>query len=498
MKDLGRIRRLFYRDGVSLSEISRKTGYSRNTVKRWLKTPEGTEPKYRRQTPNTKIAPYAAQLIKALESDAHRPKRDRRSALKLFGELQAAGFTGDYCRVTEFIRRWRADGGMVVGKAYVPLHFELGEAFQFDWSEEHLVIGGVWRKILASHLKLCASRAFVVQAYPTQGHEMLFDAHTRSFAALGGIPRRGIYDNMKTAVDKVKKGKARIVNSRFAAMASHYLFDPDFCNVASGWEKGVVEKNVQDSRLRIWQDAGKERFGSFSELNVWLLERCRGLWRELRHPEYGELTVAEMLEHEQPSLMPMVASFDGYVETLGKVSSTSLASLDRNRYSVPCELVGQFISLRLYPERIDIVAHDAVVASHPRSFTRQQTLYDWQHYIPLIERKPGALRNGAPFADMPAPLQQLRGLLLRREGGDRVMAKVLSAIAPSGLEAVLVAVELVLESGLPSAEHVENMLNRLKAGPLPPPVDTHLTVSELPIANTGRYDQLRTEVTDHA
>ncbi len=91
MKDLGRIRRLFYRDGVSLSEISRKTGYSRNTVKRWLKTPEGTEPKYRRLNPNTKIAPYAAQLIKALETDARRPKRDRRSALKLFGELQAAG-----------------------------------------------------------------------------------------------------------------------------------------------------------------------------------------------------------------------------------------------------------------------------------------------------------------------------------------------------------------------------------------------------------------------
>jgi len=105
MKELGRIRRLFYRDGVSLSEISKKTGYSRNTVKRWLKTPEGVEPKYRRQRHDTKVAPYAAQLIKALETDAHRPKRDRRSALKLFGEIKAAGFTGDYSRVTEFVRR---------------------------------------------------------------------------------------------------------------------------------------------------------------------------------------------------------------------------------------------------------------------------------------------------------------------------------------------------------------------------------------------------------
>ena len=259
---------------------------------------------------------------------------------------------------------------------------------------------------------------------------MLFDAHTRAFAALGGIPRRGIYDNMKTAVDKVKKGKARIVNSRFAAMASHYLFDPDFCNVASGWEKGVVEKNVQDSRRRIWQDAGKERFGSFAELNVWLLARCRALWQELRHPEYGELTVAEMLEHEQPSLMPMVTPFDGYVETLGKVSSTCLVSLDRNRYSVPCELVGQDGQPAALPGA-DRHRRPRCRGRQPSAQFRaaQQTLYDWQHYIPLIERKPGALRNGAPFADMPAPLQQLRGLLLRREGGDRVMAKVLAAIA---------------------------------------------------------------------
>ena len=498
MKELGRVRRLFYRDGVSLSEISRKTGYCRNTIKRWLKTAEGTEPSYRRSGHDTKIAPYAAQLIKALETDAHRPKRDRRTALKLFREIQAAGFTGDYSRVTEFVRRWRIEGGTVAVNAYVPLKFELGEAFQFDWSEEHLLIGGVWRKILASHLKLCASRAFVLSAYPTQSHEMLFDAHTRAFTALGGIPRRGIYDNMKTAVDKVKKGKGRIVNTRFSAMASHYLFDPDFCNVASGWEKGVVEKNVQDSRRRIWQEAGKERFGSFTELNVWLLERCRSLWQELRHTEYEELSIAEMLEHEQPSLMPMIMPFDGYVETIGKVSSICLVILERNRYSAPCELVGQMVSIRVYPERIDLVAHDALVASHRRSFAHKETFYDWQHYIPLIQRKPGALRNGAPFADMPEPLQRLRGRLLRREGGDRVMAKVLAEVPRAGLENVLVAVELVLESGIPSAEHIENMLNRLKSPPLPEAIDSPLQVSEEPIADTGRYDCLRDEVIDHA
>ena len=487
---------MFYRDGISRSQIARRTGLSRTTVKKWLKAASGTEPRYRRVSRPGKLEAFKEQLVQALQADARRPRRDRRTALVLLRVIRAKGYAGGYTAVTDFIRAWHESGGAALGRAFVPLQFEPGEAHQFDWSEEHLVIGGVWRKVMAAHLKLCFSRAFVVQAYPTQSHEMLFDAHTRSFAALGGIPRRGIYDNMKTAVDKVKKGKLRIVNTRFATMAAHYLFDPEFCNVASGWEKGVVEKNVQDSRRRIWQEAGKERFGSFTELNLWLLARCRSLWQALKHPEH-DLTLAEMLEQEQPSLMPMIAAFDGYVETLGKVSSTCLVIEDRNRYSAPCELVGQMVSIRTYPERIDLVAHDAVVASHIRSFGRNETRYDWQHYIPLIERKPGALRNGAPFADMPEPLQRLRGLLLKREGGDRVMAKVLAAVPKHGLETVLVAVELVLESGNPSVEHIENVLHRLRSTPPPQGVETTLVVTQTPIADTGRYDRLREEV-DHA
>lgn len=187
----------------------------------------------------------------------------------------------------------------------------------------------------------------------------------------------------------------------------------------------------------------------------------------------------------------MVTPFDGYVETLGKVSSTCLMIEDRNRYSVPCELVGQMVSIRTYPDRLDFVAHDAVVASHSRSFDRNKIHYDWQHYIPLIERKPGALRNGAPFADLPEPLQRQ---LLKREGGDHIMAKVLSAVPKSGLEAVLVAVELVLGSGNPSAEHIENVISRLKSTALPGQVETTLQVAEPPIADTGRYDSLREEV----
>ena len=161
-----------------------------------------------------------------------------------------------------------------------------------------------------------------------------------------------------------------------------------------------------------------------------------------------------MLEQERTELMPMPSAFDGYIERSAKVSSTCLVAVERNRYSVPCELAGQRVSTRLYPSRVDIATDEAIVASHARLSNRGHICYDWQHYVALIQRKPGALRNGAPFADMPAPLLRLRQGLMRHEGGDKTMAQVLGCVSSHGLDAVLVAVELVIESGVLSTEHV--------------------------------------------
>ena len=490
MEMMGKIRRMYFRDQLSLHEIAKRTGLSRNTIRKWIRAPEATQPVYQRRAVFNKLNPFHATLERALKADALRPKSQRRTAKALLTQIRADGYEGGYSQLTAFIRAWRGQQGKSL-RAFVPLSFELGEAFQFDWSEEGLLIGGIYRRMQVAHLKLCASRAFWLVAYPSQGHEMLFDAHTRAFAALGGVPRRGIYDNMKTAVDKVNKGKGRTVNARFAVMCAHYLFDPDFCNVASGWEKGIVEKNVQDSRRRIWLEAQDERFSSFEALNAWLSQRCRALWHELVHPQYPGLSVAEVLELEQAEMMPMPAPFDGYVEKPVRVSSTALVSLGRNRYSVPCEFAGRWVSSRLYPTRIDLVADDAVIASHARLLDRDQVSYDWQHYLPLIERKPGALRNGAPFADLPRPLRQLRHGLARHIGGDRIMAQVLAAVPVAGLEAVLVAVELVLESGALSAEHILNVVARLTAAPPPVTVENHLPLKEVPLANPARYDRLR-------
>jgi len=490
---LAKVRRMYFRDKLSLREVAKRNGVSRNTVRRWLRQEDVTEPLYPVRPYRSKLDPYRQQLEGWLRADSHRPKRDRRTARVMFQHLQAQGFPGGYGRVAAFVRQWHIEGGAIPHRsAFVPLRFKPGEAFQFDWSCEYAVIAGVRKRLEVAHMKLAASRAFWLVAYPMQSHEMLFDAHARAFAAFGGIPRRGIYDNMKTAVDRVGRGKERTINARFQAMCGHYLFEPEFCNRAAGWEKGIVEKNVQDRRRQLWTEAGQRHWTDLAELNAWLAIECRAAWDAMSHPDWPDLTIAEAWEHEQPQFMPNPKPFDGYLEQPVRVSATALVHFQRNRYSVPTEAAHRVISLHAYPTELVLVAEGQVLARHARCFERYQTKYDWQHYIQVVQRKPGALRDGAPFAEMPLQLRTLQHHLLRRPGGDRVMAQVLAAVPTYGLEDVLVAVELVLESGAPSGEHVLNVLARLSS-PLVRVVSimTQLILNDEPQANLDRYDSLR-------
>ena len=493
MGTLAKIRRMHLRDGLPIKEIERRTGLARNTIKAWLRKGEMVEPKYPQRVNQTKLDGYTETLATWLKADLYRGKRDRRTIKALYEGLLEQGYTGGYGRVAAFARRWRAEQSGKVGKgAFVPLKFALGDAFQFDWSTEYAWVGGLRRRLEVAHTKLCGSRAFWLVAYPSQSHEMLFDAHARAFAAFGGVPQRGIYDNMKTAVDKVGKGKARNVNARFHAMTGHYLFEADFCNVASGWEKGQVEKNVQDRRRHIWREAGQRRWTDLDELNTWLRQVCVDSWQELTHPEWGELSVADVWQQERGHLMALPKPFDGYVEQPARVTTTALIHFQRNRYSVPCEWVNAVVSLRAYASKLRLIGPGGAAVELTRSFDRDQTFYDWQHYIGLLERKPGALRNGAPFKEMPAPLQELQRQLLKNPGGDRVMAQVLSAVPLHGVEAVVVAAELALQAGRVSGEHVLNTLARLKESPVGvTDIDTPLKLQTPPVANPARYDGLR-------
>jgi transposase len=494
------IRRWALRDQLSIREIARRTCLSRNTIRKYLRS-GAVEPKFKVPDRPSKLDAFAGQLVRWLETEASKPRKQKRTVKQLHADLVALGYEGSYGRVAAFARAWKADrrrAEQTSGRGtFVPLAFAPGEAFQFDWSEDWAIVGGERIKLQVAHFKLSHSRAFFIRAYLLQTHEMLFDAHYHAFRVLGGVPRRGIYDNMRTAVDRVGVGKERQVNARFAAMASHYLFDAEFCNPASGWEKGQVEKNVQDSRHRLWRVA--PRFPTIDALNDWLEQRCQELWREIPHGSQSG-TVADVWESETPCLMPLPRPFDGFIEYSKRVSPTCLVHLERNRYSVPASFANRPVSLRVYPDRIVVVAEGQIVCAHPRiidrSHSRQgRTIYDWRHYLAVIQRKPGALRNGAPFADLPDAFKRLQQHLLKYPGGDREMVEILALVLQHDEQAVLCAVELALSDGAPTKTHVINVLHRLIDGKssVPPTVDTPqaLNLASEPRADVERYDALR-------
>lgn len=234
------IRRWHHRDQMPIREIARRTGLARNTVRRYLKSGV-LEPAYPKRSSPSKLDDYEATLTTWLHRESKRSRKQRKSVKQLYRDLVAIGFTGSYDRVAAFARRWRKqqrEAPTGLSNSFVPLQFAPGEAFQFDWSEDWASVGGERVKLQVAHMKLSHSRAFLVRAYLLQTHEMLFDAHWHGFRVFGGVPGRGIYDNMRTALDKVGKGKQRDVNARFKAMASYYVFDPEFCNPPAGWEKG--------------------------------------------------------------------------------------------------------------------------------------------------------------------------------------------------------------------------------------------------------------------
>jgi hypothetical protein len=275
------------------------------------------------------------------------------------------------------------------------------------------------------------------------------------------------------------------------------VFEPEFCNPAAGWEKGQVEKNVQDARhliLHLMPD-----FPDLPALNAWLERRCIERWESTAH---GTLpgTIAEVWAAERSALMPVPTAFDGFVEQSKRVSPTCLISFERTRYSVPASFANRPVSLRIYPDRLVVAAEGRILCEHPRVIQRShhlphRTVYDWRHYLAVIQRKPGALRNGAPFAELPEAFRRLQRHLLQRPGGDREMVEVLALVLQHDEAVVLQAVDMALTAGVPTKTHVLNLLHRLTCAQAPerPEVDPPkaLALVEEPKANVQRYDGLR-------
>jgi transposase len=491
VETIGKIRRRRLVQGESISAIARDLGLARNTVKRALRF-DGEAFEYRRtRQPMPKLGPYLATLDGWLEAEEKLPGRERRTAQRLYEALCLEGYTGAVDAVRRHLREFERRRHPIA-TAFIPQSFAAGEAYQFDWSHEHVEVGGVDQVVKVAHVRLCHSRAFFLVAYPRESQEMVFDAHARAFAFLGGVPRRGIYDNLKPAVDAIFVGRERRYNRRFLVMCNHYLIEPTACTPASGWEKGQVENQV--GNVREWLFTPKVRCADLAELNAYLAARCLQLARERAHPEQQERKIIEVWEEERALLRVTPAPFDGFAEKSCRISSTCLVHFERNRYSVECRYVGQVATVRAYAERIVVLSGGEVIGEHPRCFDRGRTLYNPWHYVAALERKPGALRNGAPFKDwnLPASMTRLRERLAKHADGDRQFVDILSMVALYGLEAVTEACAAALDEQVVSSAHVVNLLHRAAAparlAALQVPEALKLTVE--PAANCDRYDRL--------
>lgn len=499
MEVITEIRRLHFVENVTVSALAKLFKLSRPTIRKHLNAVE--EPVYpiRKDQPHPKLGDYLKLLDDWLAKDASLPRKQRRTAQRLFECLQIEGYIGGYTAVQRRVKDWKLNhsGKPNVKQAFVPLAFPHGETCQFDWSLETAVLGGVEQIVKVAHFRLSYSRQMFVMAYPRETQEMVLDAHNQAFAFFGGVPKRMVYDNLKTVVDAIFVGKERRFNRRFLTLANHYLFEPVACTPESGWEKGQVENQV--GNIREWLFTPLPHGANFTELNAWLARRCQELAAR-PHPEQTSRTTAECFAEEQPLLLPIKAPFEGYVESMRRVSSQCLICIDRNRYSVPAAWAHRVVSVRLTAHRIGMVADGKVIADHERRFGRDQLICDPWHYLPVLEKKPGALRHGAPFVtwDLPVAIKVVRDRILKQDKGDRAFVDLLLMardLGEAGLDTLDVACDLTLQTGVISAAIVLNEMRRLTEAAQPKPLANTLastpTLTLEPVADCSRYDTLR-------
>jgi transposase len=493
VETIGRIRREHFVKGKTIKEIVRDLKVSRNTVRKVLRSGETSFEYEREVQPRPKLGRWSDDLDRLLKANTAKASRERLTLIRVFEELRGRGYEGGYDAVRRYARRWGRQHAAATADAYVPLSFAPGEAYQFDWSHEIVLLSGVTMTVKVAHVRLCHSRMLFARAYPRETQEMVFDAHDRAFAFFRGACARGIYDNMKTAVETVFIGKDRLYNRRFLQMCGHYLVDPVACTPASGWEKGQVENQVGLVRERFFTP--RLRFKSYEELNGWLLDQCVTYAKAHRHPELTERTVWEVFEEERPKLVRYAGRFDGFHALPASVSKTCLVRFDNNKYSVKASAVGRPVEIHAYADRIVIRQDGQIVAEHRRSTGRGETIYDPWHYVPVLVRKPGALRNGAPFKDwvLPGAMERVRRKLAGSDDGNRQMVDILATVLTDGLPAVDAACAAALVDGVHSADVILNILARRRD---PGPPITILTPDALrlrhaPIADCARYDRLR-------
>ena len=482
------IRRKVLVDGMSQRAVAQELGHSRKTVKKAVEHPLPLG--YRRRQPRTQpvLEPVRVLIEAWLEADRCRPRKQRHTAQRVFERLRDEHqFAGSYSPIQRFVAAWKRRQGLLGSAVFVPLVFAAGEEAQVDWGEATVLIGGQKRVLQFFCMRLAFSRATFVRAYARQDQVSFLDGHVRAFAYLGGVPKRLAYDNLKTAVIRVGRGRERELNAKFVELKSWYLFDTRFCNVASGHEKGHVEnlvKRVQRTFLTPLPEVS-----SLEELNRQLERDCeRELDQTTRDPrDGGSRTSRELFAEEQTQLLPLPTQAYAACETVTtRIDKFSTARFENCSYSVPVEHAHQPCVVRGYLDRVEIFCEHECVATHARGTVPEQYVLEPRHYLPLLRRKPGALHNGRPFQGEPFGPDFA---LLRREleyryaaDGTKQFLRVLLLLTDHPEGDVRAAVARCVERRAFNADAIENALRH---APLDLP-SSRLDLSDRPeLAHVG-------------
>jgi transposase len=442
-------------EGLSERATARRFGIDPRTVAKMMRF--SVPPGYRRTKPpvRPKLDPFVAIIDKILADDKSRPKKQQHTAKRIFERLRDEhGFTGGITIVKDYVAGWQQRAR----EMFVPLMHPPGHA-QADFGEAIGIIGGVERKIHYFAFDLPHSDAIFVVAYPAETTEAFCDGHVQAFAFFGGIPQSILYDNTKIAVARILGDGKRQRTRVFAELQSHYLFQDRFGRPAKGNDKGKVEGLVGFARRNFMVPVPV--FESFEALNAHLAECCRKRMSE-RLRGHAE-TIGERLERDLAAMRrPLPPPYDACEKVATRVSSLSLVRYRRNDYSVPTSFGHREVVVRGYVHEVVIACGTEIIARHPRSYEREDFVFDPLHYLALIEQKINALDQAAPLADwkLPDEFTTLRRLLEMRMGkkGKREFVQVLRLMETFRIEDVTIAVGDAIARGAVGFDAIKHLV----------------------------------------
>lgn len=414
MNDYKQIRQR-YLAGESQRHIAKTMGISRNTVSKYC---EGDTVPWVRKTPvrdSNVITDEVIDFIKqCLEEDRNVSfKKQKHTAKRIYDRLvDEKGFAGGESTIRRKVREIRES----LPKAFVPLQFDPGDAIQIDWGEADIYENGQKVRINLFCARLCYSCRPVVLAYHCQNSESFYDAIVKTFDTIGGVTKRVIFDNGKVAVKEGFGARAKM-QSGYEALSAHYGYDAVFCNPAEGHEKGLVEGLVGWARRNICVPV--PRVSGINELNAMLLERC--IKYENTFIRSRNSTVRDLLVAERESLRPLPNyRFETASCAEARVNAFSTVRFRSNVYSVPIRYTGYTVSIKGYPETIEIYHKGNLISVHERLMGRNQTSYHLDDYIPLLEKNPRAVFDAAPVKQN-IPAEVLDSIRSQNLSGDNVI-----------------------------------------------------------------------------